>query len=230
MLFGLLARQERWGLTLRGWLAAFLALAALGALFALRVHPFLAVNDRIASEFLVVEGWIPDTAIHSAAAEFRTGGYRLVLSTGGSAARGATQLSTTLTAAEIGATRLRRAGLSPESVKAVPSFVSDRDRTYHSAVALRDWFHAQRLPVRRLNIVTEDVHARRTRLLFSLAFGPEVEIGTIAAPNPEYDGDRWWHNSAGVRDVLGESIAYVYAKFFFHPAPPALPALPPPSS
>lgn len=224
MLFGLLARQERWGLTLRGWIVAVLSVVAFGLLFAFGAHPFLALNHRVASDFLVVEGWIPDTAIHAAADEFRVGNYRLAFSTGGSAQRGATHISTTLTAAEIGAIRLRRAGLPSDSVKSIPSLSSSRDRTYHSAVALRDWFETQHIPVRSLNIVTEDVHARRTRLLFSLAFGHDVAVGVIAVPNPDYDGDRWWRSSAGVRGVLGEAIAYVYTKFFFHPASPPPPA------
>ena len=68
-----------------------------------------------------------------------------------------------------------------------------------------------------VNVLTEDVHARRTRLLFEMALGPGVKVGIIAVPNADYEAARWWRYSEGVRSVLGESIAYVYARFFFFP-------------
>src|SRR4030095_10499040 len=93
-----------------------------------------------------------------------------------------------------------------------------RDRTYSSAVALRDWFREHDFRTRSINILTEDVHARRTRLLFGKAFGPNVSVGVIAVPNPDYDAKRWWGYREGVEQVIGESIAYIYAKFFFYPS------------
>jgi hypothetical protein len=55
------------------------------------------------------------------------------------------------------------------------------------------------------------------------AFGRGVTVGIISIQNPDYDPKHWWRYSEGVRDVLGESIAYVYAKFLFHqPADEAL--------
>jgi len=38
-------------------------------------------------------------------------------------------------------------------------------------------------------------------------------------PDKDYDPERWWRYSAGVRGVIDESVAYIYAKFFFHPPP-----------
>jgi uncharacterized SAM-binding protein YcdF (DUF218 family) len=93
----------------------------------------------------------------------------------------------------------------------------DRDRTYSSAVALRNWFREHNVPVRRINVVTEDLHARRTRLLFEKALG-DVEVGVIAVPNPDYDSTHWWRYSQGVKDVFAEAIGYLYAKLFFYPA------------
>ena len=50
------------------------------------------------------------------------------------------------------------------------------------------------------------------------AFGPSVKIGVISVPDPDYDPKHWWRYSEGVREVLGESIAYIYARIFFHPS------------
>jgi hypothetical protein len=42
------------------------------------------------------------------------------------------------------------------------------------------------MPLRSLNVVTEDAHARRTRLLFQKALGNDVTVGIISIPNPDY--------------------------------------------
>jgi hypothetical protein len=42
-------------------------------------------------------------------------------------------------------------------------------------------------------------------------------MGVIAAPDQTYDQDHWWRSSNGVRTVLSELIAYLYAVIFFHP-------------
>ena len=36
-----------------------------------------------------------------------------------------------------------------------------------------------------------------------------------SASNPDYNPKQWWRYSDGVREDIGESIAYIYAKFFF---------------
>jgi hypothetical protein len=66
--------------------------------------------------------------------------------------------------------------------------------------------------------LTEDAHARRTRLLYQKAFGKKVAVGIIAVSNPDYNPTQWWRYSDGVREVIGESIAYIYARFFFYPS------------
>ena len=68
----------------------------------------------------------------------------------------------------------------------------------------RDWFHSHHLGIRKINVITENVHARRTRLLFQEALGPDVAVGVIAVMNPDYDSHRWWRYSQGVKDVVSE--------------------------
>ena len=69
-----------------------------------------------------------------------------------------------------------------------------------------------------INVLTEGAHARRTRLLYQKAFDQNVTVGIIAVSNPDYNPKQWWRYSDGVREVIGESIAYIYAKFFFYPS------------
>ena len=216
-LWGILTRKERWGLSWRGWL--LLTSAGLVATYFafLNVHPFLAVTHRVDTNVLVVEGWIQRSAIGRGAEEFRTGSYQRIFTTGGPARGLSSYVNDFQTSASVGAEALKKLGLSDEVVQMVPSHVIARDRTYSSAVALRDWFRDHNAAVRSFNVVTEDTHARRTRLLFQEAFGEGVKVGIIAVPSPDYDAKHWWRYSEGVKDVISEGAAYLYAKFFFWP-------------
>ena len=84
-----------------------------------------------------------------------------------------------------------------------------------------------------INVVTEAAHARRTRLLYQKAIGRNVTVGVTAISNPDYNPKQWWRYSDGIREVIGESIAYINAKFFFSPSASLSdkePAQPPPAS
>lgn len=218
MLWGMLTRRERWGLSPCGWLTTGFALLLFTGLVLLTVHPFLAATHRVDAHVLVVEGWVHDFAIGGGVKEFQTGAYERIFTTGGPVTGNGGYTGDQDTGASVGAARLRAMGVVSASVQMVPSRAAARDRTYNSAVALRDWFRENQAPVRRINVVTEGVHARRTQLLFQEAFGKSVEVGIIAVPNPDYDARHWWCYSEGVREVIGESIAYIYAKLFFHPS------------
>jgi hypothetical protein len=92
-----------------------------------------------------------------------------------------------------------------------------QDRTYHSAVNVRRWLESQGITSSSVDVITLGPHARRSRLLFEAALGPDVTVGVYAVPDPRYDLAHWWRSSEGVRSVLGETIAYVYARLFFDP-------------
>jgi uncharacterized SAM-binding protein YcdF (DUF218 family) len=187
-------------------------------LFLWRVYPFLAVTDRVDTNLLVVEGWIHKYAIRAAVAEFRSNSYQRVFTTGGPVEGTGGYINDYQTSASVGADLLTKYGLANESVQMVPSRVMDRDRTYGSAVALRNWFRENNMPVRSINVVTEDVHARRTSLLFRKALGDDVAVGVIAVPNPDYDSRHWWRYSQGVKDVFAETVSYLYARLLFYPS------------
>jgi uncharacterized SAM-binding protein YcdF (DUF218 family) len=180
-------------------------------------YPFLAVTHRVNADTLVVEGWVHQYAIRAAANEFQAGHYDRVFTTGGPVAGMGGYTNDYNTSANQGAARLRAEGLAPDRIQAVPSRISDRDRTYSAARALRDWLNEHHSSVRAINVLTQDVHARRTRLLFEKALGERTNVGVIAVGNPDYDATHWWRYSEGVRDVISETIAYIYAKFFFWP-------------
>jgi uncharacterized SAM-binding protein YcdF (DUF218 family) len=217
-LCGIVRLKERWGLSWHGRL--FVTAVVLLAIYAvvLNVHPFLAVTHRVNAKILVVEGWIDEYAIRAGADEFKTGDYEHIITTGGPVTGSGGYTNDYNTFASVGARRLKAAGVADESVQMVPSHVIGRDRTYSSAIALRRWLRDHNMPLRSLNVVAEDAHARRTRLLFQKALGNDVRVGIISIPNPDYDAKHWWRYSDGVREAIGESIAYIYAKLLFYPS------------
>jgi uncharacterized SAM-binding protein YcdF (DUF218 family) len=192
-----------------------LALVAFGFVFFRRVHPFLAVTHPVHADLLVIEGWIPHSAIRTGASEFTNGAYRLLFTTGGPV-YGAEE-SHLLTSATVAANILKDAGIPEDRIRIVPSQIGDRDRTYGAAVALQRWLRDQNLKITRLNLLTHGVHARRSRLLFQKAFGDSVKIGIISVPNPDYDAAHWWRYSEGIKEVVSEGSAYLYVRLFFHP-------------
>lgn len=214
---GIVTRKERWGFSWYGWLlvACVLLLGAAGLVHT--IFPFLAVTDRVESDVLVVEGWVPPFAIEAAAREFRSGAYSIVYTTGGPVGGMGGYTNDYNTLASVAADRLRAAGLSPKVVQMVPSRVMERDRTYWAAVALRDWLREHGGAPAKVNVLTADAHARRTQFLFQRALGSQVQVGVISIQDPDYDPKRWWRSSAGVREVVDETVALIYAKFFFYP-------------
>lgn len=214
---GIVIRKERWGLSWSGWLlvAVVLLVGATGVVHT--IFPFLAVTHRVDSDVLVVEGWVPQFAIEAAAREFRDGAYSIVYTTGGPVTGMGGYTNDYNTSASVAATSLRATGLDPNVVRMVPSHVMERDRTYGAAVALRDWLGKHGGAPAKVNVLTADAHARRTQLLFQRALGSRVQVGVIAIQNPDYDPKRWWRYSDGVRDVVDEAVALIYARFLFYP-------------
>jgi hypothetical protein len=184
----------------------------------LNIHPFLAVTRRVPARVLVVEGWTHYYGVDAAVNEFKTGHYERLLTTGGPVEGFGPTSSRHDTEAWQSAGLLQQAGLPAAVVQAVPSCFVGRDRTYNSAVALRNWLREHDPQVGSLNVLTEDAHARRTWRLFQSALGPGVKVGVVSVRNPDYDAAHWWRSSSGVREVIDEGIAYVYAKVFFHPS------------
>jgi DUF218 domain len=217
-LWGILRRKERWGLSWRGWVLVT-SVGLVAAYFAfLDIHPFLAVTHRVNTNILVVEGSIHRYAIRGGVEEFKNGSYEHIFTTGGPWNGDGGYTNDYNTSASVGAENLKKFGVPDELVQMVPSRVIARERTYSSAVALRDWFRDRNLAIHSFNVLTEDCHARRTRLLYKEVFGEKVTVGIIAVSNPDYNPKDWWRYSDGVRDVIGESIAYIYARFFFYPS------------
>jgi uncharacterized SAM-binding protein YcdF (DUF218 family) len=216
VLLGLLRRRPCLVPTLRGWIVLALSFGAVALVGVLGMEPFLAVNDSVPGGVLVVEGWVPDYIAETAIAEFKQNHYDKLLVTGIPLQKGA-PLSEYKNYAHLGAATLVKLGMSTNDVQAVPTERTRRDRTYAMALSLKKWLREHDLAPTKVNLITGGPHARRSRLMFEKALGKGVTVGVIAIPADEYDERHWWHYSQGVREIIGETLAYAYARLLFYP-------------
>lgn len=216
---GLIKRKETWILTARGWFSVLGVVCLLALTFVWRISPFLAATHRLDTEYLVVEGWIPDYALVESIGEFKSKPYRLLF-TVGCEMTSLVNIDPGDNYADYAMSRLKWLGMKPELMQPVVAHVKQRNRTYESALALKEWIEEKHLPITGFNVVTIGPHARRSRLLFEKAFQGQAHIGIIAIEDHEYDPKHWWKYSEGVKEILSEGASYLYVRLFFWPSKP----------
>ncbi len=187
-----------------------LALAALLTGFVAGLYPFLSPNHPAeGSTVLVFEGWVADAPLEEALAWAGAHGVKTIYITGGPITTGS-WLAPWGSYAEMSAARLEALGVADRyDVRAFPAPETRKDRTFVSAVALRDALGTNAPAA--MTLASEGPHVRRSALLFRRAFGDRTRIGTLPLTPTDFDAHDWWHSSAGVRTVLSEAIAFPYA-------------------
>jgi hypothetical protein len=213
-------RRQIWLPTFLGWLTLVGIAGPSFILAGYWIHPFLAINKPIpGARLLVVEGWLEPRELDQAIEVFRNGRYQLLATTGGPIERWS-ELSAASNYADLAAGYLMNHGLPSIAVKAVPAPASAQDRTFLSAVKLREWIRRQGTGIDSLDVFSGGTHARRSRMLYRMALGPSVNVGIMSARPHQYDRDHWWQSSAGVKSVVGEAIGVAWTVCCFYPPPP----------
>jgi DUF218 domain-containing protein len=212
----LFRRREVWLPTLWGWAGLLLIFAALVVVMARSIHGFLALSDPVGARVLVVEGWIGPEELDETIAAFRARGYERIITTGGPIYRWPPAPGPS-SYADQAAQYLREHGLAEAVLTPVRARGKSRDRTYSSAVAVRDWAKREGVRLEAIDLISDGPHARRSRLLYQLAFGPEVKVGVLATRSYDYDAAKWWRSSIGVRNVIEQAIDYAWVKCCFRP-------------
>ena len=196
-------------------LIAILLVAALYASFR-NVYGFLAINQPPHEGVLVVEGWIHDFALDEAAALYRTGNYSHIICTGTPIETGS-YIQSFKSYPEMTYARLVKLGIDPANISTAISDEWKKDRTHAAATALREHLMAHNIEDLKLHLVTVGAHSRRSQFLFQKALGSEYIVGVSSLEDMSYSPKDWHKCSQGVRSTLSELIAYIYARFFFHP-------------
>ena len=209
----LIHKQEIWIPTLQGGLLILACVVTSMGFLLTYIYPFLAINAPIKADVLVIEGWMGGHRIKEVIREFERGGYKKLITIGPPLVEGH-HLSHYKTFAELGAATLVTLGFDRDKLVAVSTPDVIRNRTDASAVALRQWIENSDLNIETINLYTFDVHSRRNWLIFNKALAPKVKVGVIVLEPINYDPKQWWVSSAGVKSMLSEAIAYIYARFF----------------
>jgi hypothetical protein len=215
--FPLFRKKERWTPTWQGRLVMLLILIFLVYLYTVNIVSFLSPETPVDADLLVVEGYMPDYALEEAMTIFNACGYDHMILTGKKREKGA-HLDQYSDDGQYSAATLAALGFDPGRLTVV---VTDddisKDRTYHSALEVREWIQEHKPGTTQVDLVSMGTHSRRSWLLFQKAMGHSMQVGIYSIPNQSYDPRRWWRSSHGFREVNKETIAWVYARFFFWP-------------
>lgn len=198
-----------------------LILAVLGIssyLVFLNVATFLAIDEPVGSEYLVIEGWLGKQELQQAYRIFDDRDYRLAIVSGGPITDEFNSGPPNF--AERARSYLLSIGFPEEKLVAAPAPYAAQVRTFVSAVVVRDWFTDQNIVLESLDVFSGDVHSRRSRDMYRLVFGEKVEIGVYASRPDKFDLNRWWQSSDAAKSVAAELLGWLVVKCCFNPDQP----------
>lgn len=175
--------------------------------------------DGRGAHTLVVEGWMVPAELDRVVEHFDPRQYRRVLTSGG-------PIEPWLDAGGWGnyavraAAHLRARLPAGVTVTPVPAPETQQERTYVSAVRVREWIKASGEPIPAIDLVTTGVHARRSWMLYRMAFRGAAEVGIRSALPAQFDGRHWWRSSAAAKTMIGEAMSVVWTSCCFWPGAP----------
>lgn len=210
--FKLIKKVECWRLT---WFARFLVLLFLIISFYViikNIVPFLSANSPVNGNILVLDGYFPDYAVIDAIKTFEQGNYKQVVTTGGDISIGF-YLTEVKSMAELTRSVFINIGFDSTKVVAISTGTVTKNRTYSSAMALKNWLDKQNIENTSVDVFVIGCHAKRSKLLFSRALEKEIKVGVISVEDKTYDPEKWWSSSKGMRTVISEFLAYLYTLF-----------------
>jgi hypothetical protein len=196
-----------------GWLLLFCVVVVPATVWGWFGERFLSHTERLPADTLVVESWIQPDALHAAAAEFRSGGYRHLVITGGLTGSKGTQRRKSYAA--LAQRELGDAGIAKDEIITAEMPDVDRQRTHAMAVAVQRALHAQNVHPAAVNIFTAGAHARRSRLVYAKVFGSEVKVGAISwTPTDRTANAAWWRSSERTLELVKETVGYLNELLF----------------
>ncbi len=202
--------------TLLGWLLILIVISLSVYVFMVNVASFLTVNKPVEAVTMVVEGWVPDDVLKEALSVYQKEHYQNMIVTGIPLQQW-NSITDYKNMAEVTADHLKRLGFQDTIyLAAIPKNIM-RDRTYSTALVVKQIFKEHPGWEKSFNIFSMGVHSRRSLLMFERAFGDDYRIGIYAGKDRSFDEKHWWRSSRGFRSVSSELFSYLFVRFFFHP-------------
>lgn len=205
-----------WLPTIWGLIAVLVLISAI-SLFCIRNLGFFLANEKpIESNILIVDGWLTDENLQSVAAHIKSNHYDLIITAGGPITH--TLLNQPFdNYADQARFALTHYGISSNKIIAAPAPASAQNRTFLSAVFVRDWLDKHHKNYDSVNLFTQGIHARRSHLLYEMAFDVDINIGVMASKPDGYSLEQWWTSSRGAKGVLMETISLIWTLCCFDP-------------
>lgn len=196
--------------TLWGWLLLLVLFAVPILGWTFFGENFLATTHRVPADTLVVEAWLREDGALAAAPEFSNPEmhYRFLVAAGG--LTGERWHKRRWNEVEVVREQLEQMKFPSSAFIAANTPDVEIQRTYETAVAARRALESHGIKPTGINVLTRGPHARRSRLVFQKAFGPDVPVGVIAWKPPGFAEQRWWQSSERALDFLKESLGWVY--------------------
>ena len=169
---------------------------------------FFSLTRRVPADVLIVKGWIGSDGIRAAAWEFKKGGYRYIVLTGGFTT-GANE-GDGLTYPEMVRHELVGAGIPENQVIAVTTGEIEHERTFNSAVAAWRALQTRGVHATAINVLTLGPHARRTGLVYKKVYAPAIAVGIIAFVPSWYHSEPWWLSGQRTKCLLKETVGYPF--------------------
>jgi len=211
----LIKKQHIWLPTIPGLILISLSSIAMALFIINNLASYLAQQRPLHEGILVVEGWVSEQALLQAIHIYKTNPYQQIITTGG-LIKGRRQ-SEYKSYADSAAAFMLKNGIRKSEITSLPTPESAQNRTFLSAVIVRDWLQKQNIKTKQINLYSQGVHARRTKALYQMAFGDQYKIGINAAKSIEYTLDNWWESSTGAKAVITETIGLIWVKCCFYP-------------
>ncbi|MBL1321907.1 MAG: hypothetical protein COA63_012730 [Methylophaga sp.] len=179
---------------------------------------YLAVTQPKQGDYLVVEGWQTEDSLAQALNKFKGSTYQYLIATGGPDTRYINPEYKTY--AERSAAFLLAQGLDARKLIVISAPASAQNRTFLSAVMVRDYLAKKNIAPISLDIFTQGVHAKRTHELYQMAFRDDDNIGIYSSVPANYDLKAWWKTSEGAKSVITEIVGLLWVKCCFNPGKP----------
>lgn len=212
--FKLFNRRELLVPTWQGALLFIFLIAALVWFLITNAVNFLSPQKPVETKILIVEGWVDDSALTTAANFIRKEGFTMVCVTGQQVMQGKYLLEYTSTA-EVAYNTLLKLGVDSTILHCIPSAPVTRNRSVASAQALSSWLKSSGVKPGNILLLSQGVHSRRSWLIFKKTLKADGwNTGVVTYQDDTYDGGRWWKSSRGTRAVVSEGLAWFYVTLF----------------
>ncbi len=171
------------------------------------LHSFLAINRPVATDIMLVEGWISEKAVRNAVHVFYKNNYHKIISIGIKFDND--------NVGEKGKHLLMKHGIPENSIVVLsPELIKKQSKTVIAAKALKDWIESQPRKIKAINICTEGVHAKKSFIIFKNILEPATHVGIVSLPPSDYNPHIWWLSPLGWKWVVYDFIKYLRAVIF----------------